>query len=55
MSSLIQDPKGDDEDEQEAEQKVALRLLCSAAALKERLYDYGETEFEQLNNDPVLF
>ena len=31
-----------DEDKQDEDQALALRLLCSAVSLKTRLYDYGE-------------
>jgi hypothetical protein len=36
-------------------QKVGLRVLCQAASMKSRMYDYGIAEFEGLNEDRVLY
>ena len=44
-----------DEERLDEMQRVGLRVLCQAAAMKSQMYDHGIAEFEGLNEDRTLF
>jgi len=44
-----------DDDKMDEMQRVGIRVLCQSAALKSRLFDYGASEFQEINQDRTLF